>query len=376
MAIGSKLLEMSEISMIPANSDSMGLVLKNKYDFSVVDQSLGIRSLPIFASPMSSITDEHNWKIWESKGIRTIIPRTVDINIRIEACQYTFAAFSKDEARAIFGQSRKMTQSRLLVCIESVNGQESELFSLGRLLKQMYGNQMLLMGGNLSNPKAYVDYCKSGFDYVRLGATSGSLVSSRFGFHYPTASLLIDTMGVKTTAAIGLPNPKIILDGGIEGPSDILKALVMGADYVMIGREFSRLIEAAGPVYKRGLKVDSNGNKKGVAQVVSREELLNGPRDKDSLRSLAYYRWYRGNTSLETQANLNGYSTFIEWVNKDKNAFSKIRPSDCTKDAEISVTSTIDNWLKEMSDCFIYCFDMVGAGDLEYFKRNTKYVIV
>ena len=40
--------------------------------------------------------------------------------------------------------------------------------------------------------------------------------------------------------------PKIIADGGIRNYSDVIKALALGADYVMIGGIFGSLVESAG----------------------------------------------------------------------------------------------------------------------------------
>ena len=41
--------------------------------------------------------------------------------------------------------------------------------------------------------------------------------------------------------------PKIIADGGIRNYRDIIKALALGADYVMIGSVFAKMLESAAP---------------------------------------------------------------------------------------------------------------------------------
>lgn len=46
--------------------------------------------------------------------------------------------------------------------------------------------------------------------------------------------------------------PKIIADGGIRNYSDAIKALALGADYVMIGGLFTRMVESA---LKRSLRL-------------------------------------------------------------------------------------------------------------------------
>ena len=43
---------------------------------------------------------------------------------------------------------------------------------------------------------------------------------------------------------------KIIADGSIKGYSDVIKALSLGSDYVMIGGLFTSLIESAGDIFE------------------------------------------------------------------------------------------------------------------------------
>ena len=69
---------------------------------------------------------------------------------------------------------------------------------------------------------------------------------AEYGFHLPMASLLDKIKLYRRTAAIGLPKTvKIIADGGIKRPSDIIKALALGADGVLICRPFVNMIYGA-----------------------------------------------------------------------------------------------------------------------------------
>jgi GMP reductase len=67
----------------------------------------------------------------------------------------------------------------------------------------------------------------------------------------PMATLIDETVEVKNSLENKWFNgefkklPKIIADGGIRGFADIIKALALGADYVMIGSVFAKMLESA-----------------------------------------------------------------------------------------------------------------------------------
>lgn len=72
---------------------------------------------------------------------------------------------------------------------------------------------------------------------------SACITSSNTAIHYPMASLIKECYEV----SLQLKNQAyIIADGGIKGHGDIEKALALGADYVMCGSIFNRMLESAG----------------------------------------------------------------------------------------------------------------------------------
>lgn len=79
----------------------------------------------------------------------------------------------------------------------------------------------------------------------------GCLSSSNTGIHMPMATLIDETVEVKKSLENKWFNgeykklPKIIADGGIRNYRDIIKALALGADYVMIGSVFAKMVESA-----------------------------------------------------------------------------------------------------------------------------------
>lgn len=358
-----KLLEIDDIVLYPSelNNGFQGA----KYNYGVVDDLDRTVSLPIFTSPNDAITDNKNWKVWYKEGIRPILPRTEDIQIRLDGCQYIFSAFSIEEVKEYFINSGKRSyQNQIRVCIDGGNGEDIEIFNVSSQLKKMYGNQINIMAGNIGNPKTYINYCKAGIDYVRVGISSGSLVDfNKYGFYYPMAQLLIDIAGIKATSCVGLKPTKIIADGGISNQVDILKCLALGADYVMCGRQFVKLFEAAGPIRVKTKKE----NNLDVVEEISIEEAISLV-DKLGFKDAGLQRLYCGNTTYELQAKRCGYNSIDDWMGNN----SKLRPNDSRVDF-VTISSTLKKWLEDMYDRFSYAFTMSNSVNWKTFKENIKY---
>lgn len=76
------------------------------------------------------------------------------------------------------------------------------------------------------------------------------------GVGYPMGSLVQECYELSCT----LDKPaKIVADGGMQNYSDIIKALALGADFVMIGSLFNKAIESCGDNYLwKHIKVSQN----------------------------------------------------------------------------------------------------------------------
>lgn len=74
------------------------------------------------------------------------------------------------------------------------------------------------------------------------------ITTSNVSIHYPQASLINECYKVKLKY-FSKDSPYIIADGGIRNYDHVIKALALGADYVMIGSLFAQCIESAGEKY-------------------------------------------------------------------------------------------------------------------------------
>ena len=110
-------------------------------------------------------------------------------------------------------------------------------------LNREFANNAHIMAGNVATAAAYRDLCDWGAHSVRVGIGGGSICSTRIqtGHGVPNVEAL------QRCATLDLPIP-IIADGGIKSSGDIVKALAIGADFVMVGSLLAGTTQAPGDI--------------------------------------------------------------------------------------------------------------------------------
>lgn len=213
--------------------------------------------LPIFTAPMTSVVCEENFELFESNKINAILPRSYSFDKRKEfALKGKWAAFSLQEFESNFIEKFE-NEVAPKVLIDIANGHMQKLYDLVRQSKDNWGEKnIIIMIGNIANPLTYKEVVSCGADYVRcsIGSGAGCITSTQTSIHYPLASLIQETYLVKKQISeqegVSMDSlPKIIADGGVRNYSDVIKALALGADYVMIGSLLSALVESAAKTY-------------------------------------------------------------------------------------------------------------------------------
>lgn len=257
------LYNLDEITLIPAMVSS----IKTRSECNATYQG----KYPIFVSPMACLVDNTNVETLKSCGLNVIVPRTVPWGIRMDRMvKNEWIAVGLREAKHLY-----YTWSRVLangfklddfiphLCIDQANGHMKDLLELCRDFKLLLGrNGIRIMTGNIAHPNTYYSYAVHGVDYVRcsVGTGHGCTTSCQTGFHYPMGSLLIDINNQKKIVERDLLDsaiesnkciytlPKVIADGGIGTSEQAIKALALGADYVMLGEVTARSEEACGKI--------------------------------------------------------------------------------------------------------------------------------
>jgi IMP dehydrogenase/GMP reductase len=197
--------------------------------------------LPLITAPMDTVIGSDNEKIFKNLKINTCLPRG-------EYSMDGFVSYSIDDFKAKFNVHDLREDGKYL--IDVANGHMGRLAILTRDVKKEFPN-LTLMVGNVANPETYALLSEAGADYIRIGIGNGNACSTTVhtGVGYPMASLIRECYDISCT----LDNPaKIVADGGMQNYSDIIKALALGADYVMVGSLFNKAIESCGDNYLWG----------------------------------------------------------------------------------------------------------------------------
>ena len=219
------------------------------------------RKYPIFCAPMNCVTNENNYDIWESERVQPILPRTVNYDTRMAFLKSgSWVALSQKEFEKLFADGAKPFISGMSykVCIDTANAHRKSIYdSVNKAKKIAKDNkyELIIMVGNIARPDTYRWICENAkVDYVRLNIGSGRscITSSNTSIHYPIASLIDECVSIRNDFKDEMEEfhelpkslPKIVCDGGIRGYSDIIVALALGADYVMIGSLFAAMDES------------------------------------------------------------------------------------------------------------------------------------
>lgn len=237
--------EFNNISIIPARISN----IEHRSDIKITDN---YGKYPIFVAPMNCLIDLDNYKTFEKAGLYTIIPRGISLKKRLDHISIGFSAFGLDELYDNFVNIQINNKNKFYVLLDIANGHMLKAIKLCKTLKEIYKDQIVLMAGNIANPETYLDYAMAEVDYIRVGIGSGVVCStSETGVHYSMSKLLQEITKLKEiNKNVFKSFPKIIADGGFKYFNEINKALVLGADYVMLGSIIGHANEAAG--YKKG----------------------------------------------------------------------------------------------------------------------------
>lgn len=214
---------------------------------------------PIFCAPMNCVTDENNYAVWDKEKVQPILPRTVKYDVRMKfLLDGAWVALSQKEFEKLFVNEKPSSGLSYKVCIDTANAHRKSIYESVNKAKQNArdnGYELTIMVGNIARHDTYKWICENAeVDYVRLNIGSGEscITASNTSVYYPIASLIDACAAIKhdwedtIEESHQFPKslPKIICDGGIRGYSDIIVALALGADYVMIGSLFAAMNES------------------------------------------------------------------------------------------------------------------------------------
>jgi IMP dehydrogenase len=128
-----------------------------------------------------------------------------------------------------------------ILVVDSAHGHSSNVIATVRELKRQFNIDVI--AGNVATFEGGKALVEAGADAVKVGIGPGSICTTRVisGVGVPQITAIYET-----TKACKQANIPTIADGGIRYSGDIVKALVAGAQTVMIGSLFAGLAESPG----------------------------------------------------------------------------------------------------------------------------------
>ena len=227
-------------------------------------------NLPLITAPMDTVVNISNAHIFKSCGINVAFPRTIKYG---EALVKWFASNTvNNDAYVSFGfeDIEHFSKNKFYdihenarILIDVANGHLQRVIDYSRRIKK-YRPDITIMAGNIANPETYRWYSEEGcIDEARvsIGSGNGCLTSKQLSVGYPLASLIFEINQIKKRLMQDSSKqhkiPKIVADGGMKNYSDIILALALGADKVMIGSIFNKSLESCANNYLYGVKINN-----------------------------------------------------------------------------------------------------------------------
>ncbi len=131
-----------------------------------------------------------------------------------------------------------------VIIVDTAHGHSRGVIDRVRWVKESYPSVQVI-GGNIATAAAAKALADAGADGVKVGIGPGSICTTRIvtGIGVPQITAIANVV----TALIGT-NVPVIADGGIRYSGDIAKAVVAGANTVMLGSMLAGTEEAPGEV--------------------------------------------------------------------------------------------------------------------------------
>lgn len=244
-----------DIALVPQYSD-----IKSRKEIDLSVDVLNYKmSLPIFSSPMDTVTNGKTLSVLINNGCSGIIHRYCTIEEQVTMLREAISLSTN--AGALYGAAIGVTGDYVtraqalyengcnLICIDVAHGHhilvEEAIKQLDRL---SWRREVILMAGNVATAEGFVFLQNLGVDLIRVGISSGSICStfSKTGHGKPLFSSILEISEFFRKRAYFQKKSLLVADGGMKDTGHMVMALAAGADLLMTGSLFSGHEESPG----------------------------------------------------------------------------------------------------------------------------------
>jgi IMP dehydrogenase len=247
-----------DILMVPQYSE---VVSRTSVDLTMPIGGYTWLDFPVIASPMDTVCEKDMAIAIAGSGGIGIIHRFMSAknqvrmveevhncnNLKLPVGAALSTTFVEEHVEKLINAGASM------LLIDTANGHSKMAIDAVIRLKNIVGEYIHVMAGNVSTIEGFIALDVAGADSVRVGIGGGSMCTTRIvsGHGIPTLSSIINIREAKDKFNL---NAGIIADGGIRSTGDMVKAFAAGADAVMLGSMLAGAEEAPGDLYFEGDK--------------------------------------------------------------------------------------------------------------------------
>ena len=203
--------------------------------------------IPLVSSPMDTVTEAEMAIALAKHGGIGIIHRNLSIKEEAKEVEKVKEKGLKvGAAVGVFDQKRVealVNAGADLIVIDTAHGHSKDVIESLKIYKKMY--DVDIMAGNIATKEGAIALIENGADSLRVGIGPGSACLTRkvSGVGVPQLYAVASVADVANEYDI-----PVVADGGIKTSGDVVKAIVAGADCVMIGNLFAGTDESPGEI--------------------------------------------------------------------------------------------------------------------------------
>lgn len=269
-------LTYDDVLLLPDASD----VIPSEVDTSArLTRNISLR-IPLVSSPMDTVTESEMAIAMAKAGGIGIIHRNLPVDEQVTHVKLVKGVGLAGAAVGVgddgFARAKALIAAGVdVVVVDTAHGHHrGVLEAIARIKK--YSPSTEIIGGNVATRAGAQALINAGADAVKVGVGPGSICTTRVvtGVGVPQITAIMEAS--KACGKAGIP---LIADGGLQYSGDIVKALVAGADTVMLGSLLAgcdespgELVEIDGRKYKayRGMgslsAMQTRGGKKSYSK--------------------------------------------------------------------------------------------------------------
>lgn len=209
--------------------------------------------VPVLSAPMDTVTEAEMAAALSEAGALGIIHRFLTVEEQAEEVRRVTEQGERVGATIGINEDFLERTGALLdagadvIVIDIAHGHLDPCLDAVKAVRREFGD-IELVAGNMATPAAVADFAAAGADCVKVGIGPGSHCTTRrvTGAGMPQFTAVHECAQAAQEHGI-----HSIADGGIRTSGEIVKALMAGADTVMLGGMFMGTDEAPGTVVER-----------------------------------------------------------------------------------------------------------------------------